>query len=305
MSARSLRFSVVLTTYNRQSLLERCLASLLVQDYPQEDYEIIVVDDGSQDMTASLLTSLAREGRIRYIHQENCGWAVARNTGVARSRGEIVVFTDDDCRLPIDWLSKYDAAYKQHPMYDGVAGSLACEPGANLAGRIRYQVHLEMFDLMNASLGVRHDQAGEVLFCYGANRSFRRQALEGTSFDANLLYFDDFDMNLRLRQEGIRIFYDPSIQVFHHYVLSARDRILADYRFGKSSVWFARKYPDRPYLRPKRGSLARLFNEYRNEPLLDRLAYLAVQAICRLAREWGRWQARWRIDRECTYEEVE
>jgi len=297
------RFSVVVTTYNREALLERCLASLLVQDYPQEGYEIVVVDDGSADATASLLTSLAREGRIRYLHQENCGWAVARNTGVARSRGEIILFTDDDCRLPIDWLSKYDAVYHEYPVYDGVAGSLACEPGANLAGKLRHQVHLEMFDLMNASLGITHDQAGEALFCYGANRSFRRQSLEGTSFDAHLLYFDDFDMNLRLRKEGIRIFYDPSIQVFHNYVLSARDRVLADYRFGRSSVLFKKKHPDRAYLRPKRGSLARLFNEYKGEPLLNRLSYLVVQGACRLAREWGRLEAKWKTDKECRDDE--
>jgi len=299
MSDKSPRFSIVVTTYNRQALLERCLASLLVQDYPQDAYEIVVEDDGSADTTAGLLTSLAREGRIRYLHQDNCGWAVARNTGVARSRGEIIIFTDDDCRLPIDWLNKYDAVYREYPVYDGVAGSLACEPGANLAGKRRHQVHLETFDLMNAPMGVTHEQAGEVLFCFGANRSFRRQSLEGTSFDASLLYFDDFDMNLRLRKEGIRIFYDPSIQVFHNYVLSARDRILADYRFGRSSVLFEKKYPDHAYERPKRGSIARLFDEYKTEPLLSRLSYLAVQGACRLARGWGRLEGKWMADREC------
>lgn len=297
------RFSVVVTTYNRQALLERCLASLLVQDYPQDAYEIVVVDDGSADTTAGLLTSLAHEGRIRYLHQENCGWAVARNTGVARSRGEIIIFTDDDCRLPIDWLHKYDMVYHEYPMYDGVAGGVACEPGANLAGKIRYQVHLETFDLMNASMEVTHEQAGEVLFCFGANRSFRRQSLEGTSFDANLLYFDDFDMNLRLRKEGIRIFYDPSIQVFHNYVLSARDRILADYRFGRSSVLFEKKYPDRTYERPKRGSIVRLLNEYKTESLSSRLSYLAVQGACRLAREWGRIEGKRATGRECRNDE--
>jgi len=299
MTEQPLRFSVVVTTFNREALLERCLASLLVQDFPQDNYEIIVVDDGSRDTTPGLLTSLAREGRIRYLHQENCGWAVARNTGVARSHGEIVIFTDDDCRMPIDWLARYDAIYRAHPIYDGVAGGIAPEEGANLAGKIRHQVHLEMFDLMNASLGITHEQAGEVIFCYGANRSFRRSALEGTYFDANLLYFDDYDMNLQLREEGIRIYYDPSIKVFHNYLLSARDRILADYRFGRSSVVFHKKHPDRNYLRPARGSIARLCNEYRDEPLGSRVSYVAVQAVCRLAREWGRLEGSWKRLRGC------
>ena len=299
MSEEPLRFSVVVTTYNREALLERCLASLLVQDFPEDQYEIIVVDDGSRDMTPGLLTSLACEGRIRYLHQENCGWAVARNTGVERSRGEFVIFTDDDCRMPIDWLKKYDAAYREYPVYDGVAGGLVSEEGANLAGKIRHQVHLETFDLMNSSLEMTHDKAGEVIFCYGANRSFRREALKGSHFDTDLLYFDDYDMNLQMREEGIRIYYDPSIQVFHHYVLSARDRIRADYRFGCSSVVFEKKYPDRAYGRPERGTITRLCDEYRTEPLTTRVSYVVVQAACRLAREWGRLEGRLKRSREC------
>lgn len=299
MSEETLRFSVVVTTYDREALLERCLASLLVQDFPEDQYEIIVVDDGSRDMTPGLLTSLAREGRIRYLHQENCGWAVARNTGVERSRGEFIVFADDDCRMPIDWLKKYDAAYREHPAYGGVAGGLVSEDGANLAGKMRHQVHLEMFNLMNASLEMTHDKAGEVIFCYGANRSFRREVLKGSHFDTDLLYFDDYDMNLQLREEGIRIYYDPSIQVFHHYALSARERILADYRFGCSSIVFEKKYPDRAYRRPERGTITRLFDEYRTEPLTTRASYVAVQAVCRLAREWGRLEAKLKKSREC------
>jgi glycosyltransferase involved in cell wall biosynthesis len=297
MSKRAPRFSVIVTTYNRQALLERCLASLLVQEFPRDDYEIIVVDDGSQDTTPGLLVTLAREGQIRYLHQENCGWSMARNSGVARSQGEIVVFTDDDCRVPFDWLARYEAAYEAHPEFDGIAGSIASADGANLAGRIRYQVHLETFDLMNAPLGVNHDTPGEVIFCFGANRSFRRTAFSRSTFDVNLLYFDDFDVNLQLREQGIRIYYQPSIQVTHHYVLGARDRILADYRFGLSAVSFERKYPQHRYERPARGSLTRLREEYRAEPWRVKASYVGVQAVCRLARHWGRWMGAWKLRR--------
>ena len=297
MSKKSPRFSIIVTTYNRQTLLERCLASLLVQEFPRDEYEIIVVDDGSGDTTAGLLTVLAREGQVRYIHQENCGWSVARNTGLARSQGEIVVFTDDDCRVPIDWLARYNTAYQEHPEFAGIAGSMACDGGANLAGKIRHQVHLETFDLLNAPLKMTHQDAGEVLFCYGANRSFRREVLIGSSFDMTLLYFDDYDLNLQLHERGVRIYYDPAIQVTHCYILSARDRILADYRFGLSAVVFARKHSKQSYPRPARGSLTRLREEYRDEPLSTKLSYVAVQAMCRLARQWGYLRGAWQLHR--------
>lgn len=297
MPKKSPRFSVVVTTYNRSALLERCLASLLVQEYPREEYEIIVVDDGSEDTTPGLLTGLAREGQIRYVHQNNRGWAIARNTGLSRCTGELVLFTDDDCRVPFDWLERYEAAYRQHPEFAGVAGSIECDAGPNLAGRIRHQVHLETFDLLNESLGTHHKRPGEVVFCYGANRSFRRAALSVTAFDENLLYFDDLDLNLQLREQGLRIWYDPAIRVTHFYAPTDRERIRADYRYGLSVVVFERKYPERPYRRPARGTIRRLSEEYRAEPLRDRLRYIGVQAACRLAREWGRTVGRYRLRR--------
>lgn len=289
------RFSVVVTTYNRSALLERCLASLLAQEYPREDYEIIVVDDGSEDTTPGLLTSLAREGQIRYVHQDNRGWVVARNVGLSRCQGEIVVFTDDDCRVAFDWLERYEAAYREHPEFAGVAGGIGCAEGPNLAGRIRHQVHLETFDLLNEPLGTTQDRSGEVVFCFGANRSFRRAVLRGVAFDEGLLYFDDLDMNLQLREQGLRIFYDPAIRVTHHYAPTDRERIRADYRYGLSVVSFERKHPQHPHRRPARGSLVRLRAEYRSVPLPERVRYVGVQAACRLAREWGRALGHYRL----------
>src|SRR4029079_10699542 len=82
--------SVVVASYNAERTLEICLESLQKLNYPE--YEVILVDDGSTDRTAQICR---RFNYLQYIrHEKNEGLAVARNTGIAAARGEIVAFTD-------------------------------------------------------------------------------------------------------------------------------------------------------------------------------------------------------------------
>ena len=86
--------SVIIPTYNRANLLGRAVHSVLSQTFA--DFELIIVDDASEDNTAQLVDGL-RDKRIRYIrHEVNKGEVGARNTGVTNSRGEYIAFLDDD-----------------------------------------------------------------------------------------------------------------------------------------------------------------------------------------------------------------
>ncbi|MFA5499797.1 MAG: glycosyltransferase [Candidatus Omnitrophota bacterium] len=108
--------SVVIPTYNRKDLLKECLESLFNQTYPKEDYEIVVVDDGSTDGTEEALKGLrAEHGNLRYFRQENKGAYHACNTGILCSRGEIVAFTDSDCTAPRDFLELMAFYFKKYP----------------------------------------------------------------------------------------------------------------------------------------------------------------------------------------------
>jgi glycosyltransferase involved in cell wall biosynthesis len=84
--------SVIIPVYNSQRYIRESIESVLHQDY--DDYEVIVVDDGSTDNTKA--TVLALGGPIRYLHQSNQGPAAARNTGIAAARGELICFLDAD-----------------------------------------------------------------------------------------------------------------------------------------------------------------------------------------------------------------
>jgi glycosyl transferase family 2 len=97
--APTLSVSVLIDTYNHERFIEKAIHSVLEQDFPVADREIIVVDDGSTDRTAQIVQRFER--RVRYIRKENGGQASAFNIGVPECRGEIIAFLDgDDYWLP-------------------------------------------------------------------------------------------------------------------------------------------------------------------------------------------------------------
>lgn len=91
-----MRFSIIVPVYNVEKYIEKCINSLLHQDF--DDYEIIIVDDGTKDKSGELADSYAIHypEKIRVIHQENKGLGGARNTGIDVAKGEYLLFVDSD-----------------------------------------------------------------------------------------------------------------------------------------------------------------------------------------------------------------
>lgn len=92
----SLKASIVMPTYNKRHFLKLTLISFFNQTYPIEQYEVIVIDDGSTDDTNEFLSQLNPPFTLRKITQENKGRSAARNTGILAAEGEIIIFCDDD-----------------------------------------------------------------------------------------------------------------------------------------------------------------------------------------------------------------
>lgn len=92
-----MKLSIIVPVYNVKAFLNKCVDSLLAQDLPKEDFEIILVDDGSTDGSGKLCDSLAAEhGNIRVIHQQNRGLSGARNAGIPVASGDYILFVDSD-----------------------------------------------------------------------------------------------------------------------------------------------------------------------------------------------------------------
>jgi len=109
-------FSVIVPTYNRAFILERCINSILAQEYVS--FEIIVVDDGSTDNTKDVVCQYM-DSRINYFFQENSGVSVARNQGSKLAKGDYLVFLDSDDYVNDIWLKDFFTLL-QHNLTDVV-----------------------------------------------------------------------------------------------------------------------------------------------------------------------------------------
>jgi glycosyltransferase involved in cell wall biosynthesis len=112
------RISVIIPTYNRAAYLDEAIQSVLAQTF--EDWELIVVDDGSTDATAEVAAKYS--GKITYKRQANAGACAARNLGLACASGEYISFLDSDDRMLPNNLADLLAVLEQHPQVDVAYG---------------------------------------------------------------------------------------------------------------------------------------------------------------------------------------
>jgi len=121
-----LDISVILCTYNRCSMLPQALESILTQNKSDIRYEVIVVDNNSQDETRAVVESLIERGHsnLRYLLESRQGVSYARNTGIENTRAPIIAFFDDDERVAPDWVAIIKRAFDEHPEVDFVGGKV-------------------------------------------------------------------------------------------------------------------------------------------------------------------------------------
>jgi len=119
--------TVLVDTYNYGRFIEEAIDSVLAQDFPPEQMEILVVDDGSADDTADRVRKYG--DRIQYFYKPNGGQASAFNFGIRRARGEIVAFLDgDDYWLP-GKLQRIVAEFEKHPEAGMAYHNCFCQRG--------------------------------------------------------------------------------------------------------------------------------------------------------------------------------
>lgn len=106
-------FSVIVPLYNKSHTIERCIGSILAQSF--EDFEVVVIDDGSTDGSATHLREFSDDPRIRILEQKNQGVSVARNNGVRAAKHPFVAFLDADDEWQPDFLKTISRSIEEHP----------------------------------------------------------------------------------------------------------------------------------------------------------------------------------------------
>ncbi len=113
-----MKFSVLIPVYNTEKYLEECLRSILNQTY--QDFEIIIVDDGSTDSSGEICDSYHKKylSKIKVIHKENQGLISARRVGIANATGDYCIFVDSDDYIEKELLSELDRILTQDETID-------------------------------------------------------------------------------------------------------------------------------------------------------------------------------------------
>ncbi|WP_447973761.1 glycosyltransferase [Nitrospira sp. Kam-Ns4a] len=241
------RLSVVIPTYNRQTVLPRTLAAFAAQTLPADQFEVIVVDDGSSDETPRVLQQIQTPYALRCLTQAHQGANAARNLGIEAARGEIVVFTGDDMIPEPAFLEAHLTFHQQHPAeLDAMLGFIDWSPAITVTPLMRYIVSPEGGQQF-AFHEVRNGQADFRLF-YTSNVSIKRSLLgkPATWFDPAFTYpaYDDIELGYRLTRQGLRLQYNPKAVTRHHHEITVEGFAARQYQAGRMAVRFAAKHPD-------------------------------------------------------------
>jgi len=193
--------SVIIPTYNRSGLLVEAVDSVLAQSC--DDVEIIVVDDGSTDDTASVVGRFD-DPRIRYFHKENGGVASARNLGLEKATGRFIAFLDCDDLWPAGFLEVMTGRLRQNGGYAAVycARTLLYPDGRTVPS---YQKRFCRSGNLTADLFKK-------TFMQTSTICFRSKTLEYFRFDESLKNAEDSDAWLRLSLKGPFLFV-PEIEI--------------------------------------------------------------------------------------------
>lgn len=221
-----------------------------------DQFEVIVVNDGSIDTTASVVQAFASNDHqvsVRYLEKKNEGQGIARNVGVREAKGDIIVFIGDDILVEPDFVAKHLAFHLAHPEISaGLLGFIEWDPrmpktplytfmtnGSLIFGR--YGGHQFAFEKLEGKTEASYD------FFYTSNISLKKELLLKYPFDESFLKYgwEDIELGYRLMKDAkFHLFYDKSIVGYHFHLIDEEGLRKRMYAIGKAAVLFDRKYPE-------------------------------------------------------------
>jgi len=248
MTPSSPDFSVVIPTYNRLPTLRNVLDSLGRQS-SAPPFEVIVIDDGSSDDTATTITRAIGDGHfsfpIRFESQPNSGPGKARNRGVAISAGKRIVFIGDDTVPEPAFLSEHDRIHRQ----SAYAPNVACLGYTGWPATERVTSFMDYINDYGLQFGYRLIEDGTEVpfnFFYTSNISLDRALLISNPFDSSFpaAAWEDIELAYRLQAAGLRIIYNAGAITRHYHPITVDSFAQRQYKVGKSGAVFYGKHPE-------------------------------------------------------------
>lgn len=234
-----MELSIIISTYNNATSLVRTLESVAKQDYDKKEWECVVVNNNSTDDTAERVSAFVEahpDLNIKLVDESQQGLSHARNRGIAESKGQVVVFIDDDETINEGFVSAYIDLFSNHGAFVGSGALKVCYDSE----RPKWMSHYTEKMIANPfDLGEEIITVTTTITPTGGNMAFNREVfnLYG-NFDTDLgrkgkelFGGEENDMFDRIRDLGERVFYTPHAIAYHHIA----DRKLTPEYFDKLS----------------------------------------------------------------------
>lgn len=234
--------SIIIPTYNRANILEKCLEALEKQTY--KNFEIIIVDDGSEDNTKKTVYEFKKKSKLKisYICQEHKQQGAARNKGVKKAGGKYVVFTGDDIITSENWLSEHIRTQKKNNN-TAVLGLTLWHPELKINDFMR---HLAP-NGPQFNYGLIKNKEADWRFFWTSNISLERKWLDKEKFDENFCGwgYEDLELGYRLEKRGLRIVFNDKAIAYHYHHYYNPEEFLRKYEnVAKSVLYFVKKHPE-------------------------------------------------------------
>jgi glycosyltransferase involved in cell wall biosynthesis len=238
------QLSAVVCTFNRAELLAKMLESLCRQSLPREQFEIVVINDGSTDDTEDIVRSFKDKLPLRYLFQKNAGLAAAKNHGLFASRGDFVLFLDDDDMATETLFEEHVKTHREYPSEQyAMLGYTRLSPEIVSKPLMHFVVEVGCFLFSYPIL-----KPGEILdytFFWGGRSSCKRSFLLEYGVFNPVFRFgcEDIELGYRLAKQGLRVIYNE-----HAVSVMVRDIDFAGFcrrleRQGNSNYVFSRLHP--------------------------------------------------------------
>jgi peptidoglycan/xylan/chitin deacetylase (PgdA/CDA1 family)/GT2 family glycosyltransferase len=237
------KLSVVIATYNRLHALKRTIPTVLAQAFPADDWEVVVVVDGSRDGTVRYLRSLQPACRLRIIEAPHRGQPAARNLGAKSAAGDLILLLDDDIVCTTNLVRAHVAAHEAQNSSSVVIGRiLISEDSPRSLATEDARDSFEAYSILQRSAGWPRSPYEAWV---SANSSLPRSLFLGVGgCDERLRRGHDDDLTIRLWNAGASFSHLPAATVWQYYVKTNKELVTSDGRIeGPTELSLCRRYP--------------------------------------------------------------
>jgi glycosyltransferase involved in cell wall biosynthesis len=233
------KYSIIIPTYCEHELLMECILSLCEQSEDKSSFEVIVVNDGGNNDISKSLDLFGNRLTLRYFYQQNKGPAAARNLGIQKAKGNIILFLDDDSLPTTSWLNEVKRAWDNFPDLDGIGGYTLSE----VTDSIYCRVNSDFFNWYLA----RYSGDEFHPFLITCNAGYKKAVLNKVdNFDEQFKRAsgEDRDLNIKISKIGGKLRLDKSILVYHDRDLKLLAFLKKHYNYGKAAREIYKRYPE-------------------------------------------------------------